>query len=121
MTTTNPIDPKSLPIYRDDLPCYPCPHGSSCCYWGVSLVGDEEKTIRGLYGDAALVWDDEDKEWRTSVVDGKCFFLKNNACSIHKESYYPRICKGFPWLDGETGQEYPYDRSICGEFPSEES
>lgn len=112
-----PLDPRQLPIYRP-LPCFPCPHGSSCCHWGVSLVGDEVDVIRELYGDDALVWDAEDSEFRTSIVDGKCFFLRDNACTIHDKPYYPRICRGFPWIDGETGGEYPYDRTICGELAS---
>jgi Fe-S-cluster containining protein len=81
-------------------------------------VGDEVDVIRELYGDDALVWDAEDSEFRTSIVDGKCFFLRDNACTIHDKPYYPRICRGFPWIDGETGGEYPYDRTICGELAS---
>jgi hypothetical protein len=112
---TQALDPKRLPVYRP-LPCHPCPHGSSCCHYGVSLVGDEADHIGAIYGQAALEWDAEDNEFRTTVVDGKCFFLVNNACSIHDKPYYPRICRGFPWVDGETGAEYGYDRTICREL-----
>lgn len=110
----------SRPAELKVLPCYPCPHDSVCCSWGTGLLFDEPDILRGIYGDAALVWDDEEKEWRTSIVGERCFFWKNNSCSIHEEPYYPRYCKGFPDIDGETGKApYPYDKSICPEFPEE--
>jgi hypothetical protein len=102
------------------LPCYPCPHDSVCCSWGTSLEADEEKELRRIYGDAALVWDAEENEWRTSVVltagGDRCFFLKNNSCSLHDKDHYPRICRGFPWKNGHTGGPYEYDLTICPEL-----
>ena len=55
-------------------------------------------------------------EWRTRVRRGRCVFLKDNVCTIHAESYYPAVCRGFPWIDAETGGPYEYDRTICPEF-----
>jgi hypothetical protein len=26
------------------------------------------------------------------------------------------VCRGFPWIDAETGGPYEYDRTICPEF-----
>lgn len=100
-----------------DLPCFPCPHQAACCAYGVSLVGDEADVLRARHGTSALVWDDEENEWRTAVVDGKCIFLRDGACTIHDQPYYPKTCRGFPWLDGETGGPYLYDQSICPELP----
>ena len=55
-------------------------------------------------------------EWRTRVVKGRCVFLKNNACSIYNQPYYPAVCRGFPFVDAETGGPYEFDREICPEF-----
>ena len=55
-------------------------------------------------------------EWRTRVRRGRCVFLKDNVCTIHAQSYYPAVCRGFPWIDAETGGPYEYDRTICPEF-----
>jgi hypothetical protein len=45
-------------------------------------------------------------------------FLKDNLCTIHTQSFYPAVCRGFPWTDAETGGPYEYDRTICPEFVS---
>ena len=55
-------------------------------------------------------------EWRTRVRGGRCVFLRGNACAIHTEPFYPAVCRGFPWIDAETGGPYEYDRTICPEF-----
>ncbi len=55
-------------------------------------------------------------EWRTRVKGGRCVFLRDNVCTIHAESHYPAVCRGFPWTDAETGGPYEYDRTICPEF-----
>ena len=55
-------------------------------------------------------------EWRTRVRGGRCVFLVENVCTIHGASYYPAVCRGFPWIDAETGGPYEYDRTICPEF-----
>ena len=107
---------RSLPTLPAKLPCFPCPHGSHCCNWGSAVVADEPDQIRAAHGDAALVWDEEESEWRTSVVNGTCFFQKDNGCSIHDKPYYPRICRGFPWVDGDKGGPYLYDLTICPEL-----
>jgi hypothetical protein len=40
----------------------------------------------------------------------------NGGCTIHDKPYYPAICRGFPWIDGESGGRYEHDITICGEF-----
>jgi hypothetical protein len=49
------------------------------------------------FGTASIEWDPDDAEWRTTVVDGVCFFLEDNTCSIHGHALYPSVCAGFPW------------------------
>lgn len=97
------------------LPCYPCPHRSACCGWGVTLLGDEVETLRRLYGADAVIWDADEQEWRTATVGDRCRFLKDNACTLHARPEYPAICRGFPWYDGEGGP-YIWDQTICPEF-----
>ena len=97
------------------LPCYPCPHGSACCAFGVTLSVREAEAIIARFGaNAAYLtrWG----EWRTRVRHKRCVFLVDNACSIYRESFYPAVCRGFPWTDAETGGPYEYDRTICPEF-----
>ena len=65
---------------------------------------------------AAAVYRTRWGEWRTRVRGGRCVFLRDNVCTIHAESYYPAVCRGFPWTDAETGGPYEYDRTICPEF-----
>lgn len=55
-------------------------------------------------------------EWRTRVRARRCVFLRNNECTIHGESYYPLVCRSFPWTDAETGGPYESDQTICPEF-----
>ncbi len=96
------------------LPCYPCPHHSSCCAYGVTLSDDEATAITRAHGGHTLYrtrWG----EWRTRVSGGRCVFLRENVCTIHAEPYYPAVCRGFPWIDAETGGPYEYDRTICPE------
>jgi hypothetical protein len=45
-------------------------------------------------------------------------FLENNRCSIHDDPAYPAVCRGFPWVDAETGAPYQFDQTICPEFVS---
>lgn len=42
--------------------------------------------------------------------------LRDGACTIHDKSYYPTTCRGFPWVNGDTGEPYEYDVTICGEL-----
>ena len=46
----------------------------------------------------------------------RCVFFTGEGCRIHADPSYPRVCKGFPWTDSETGGPYEYDRTICPEF-----
>jgi Fe-S-cluster containining protein len=97
------------------LPCYPCPHASACCAYGTTLSEEEAKAIVAELGDGK-VYQTRWGEWRTRVVKGRCVFLFNNACSIYNHSYYPAVCRGFPFVDSESGGPYEYDRTICPEF-----
>jgi hypothetical protein len=97
------------------LPCFPCPHASACCAYGVTLSEDEAAAITAAHG-SAVVYRTRWGEWRTRVKRGRCVFLRDNVCTIHSRSYYPAVCRGFPWTDAETGGPYEYDRTICPEF-----
>lgn len=97
------------------LPCYPCPHHSACCAYGVTLSEAEAAEITREHG-AVAVYRTRWGEWRTRVRGGRCVFLRDNVCSIHSRPYYPAVCRGFPWIDAETGGPYEFDRTICPEF-----
>jgi hypothetical protein len=97
------------------LPCFPCPHASICCSWGTGLFEDEAAAIRQRYGDQAVSWSEDEMRWRTSIVNGRCFFW-GNGCSIHDQAFYPRICRGFPWTYADTDDAYPFDLTICPEL-----
>jgi hypothetical protein len=97
------------------LPCYPCPHLSSCCAYGVTLSDDEAAAIARVHG-GSVVYRTRWGEWRTRTRNRRCVFLKDNICTIHAQPYYPAVCRGFPWTDAETGGPYEYDRTICPEF-----
>ena len=101
----------TLPV----LPCYPCPHQASCCAYGSTLSSAEAAALEADHGPGKVYrtrWD----EWRTRVKGGRCVMFKDGGCSIHDRSYYPAVCRGFPFVDAETGGPYEYDRTICGEF-----
>ena len=97
------------------LPCYPCPHQSACCAYGVTLSDAEAAEITREHG-AGMVYRTRWGEWRTRVRGGRCVFLRDNVCTIHARPYYPAVCRGFPWIDAETGGPYEFDRTICPEF-----
>lgn len=99
------------------LPCFPCPHRAACCNFGSSLTDEEAEQVRAAHGDDAVRYVVD--EWRTAVVDGRCVFLAENTCDIYKEPYYPAICRGFPWIDGQTGSPYDGDPTICPELAEE--
>jgi hypothetical protein len=42
--------------------------------------------------------------------------LRDGACTIHAQAYYPAMCRGFPWTNSETGGRYEFDLTICGDF-----
>ena len=104
----------SEPVYPP-LPCFPCPHGSACCAYGVTLSDEEAAAISAARGEH-LVYQARWGEWRTRVRNGRCVFLVDNRCTIHSQPYYPAVCRGFPWTDAETGGPYVYDQTICPEF-----
>jgi hypothetical protein len=98
-----------------ELPCFPCPYNSSCCAYGVSLSDSEAAAIAADHGSDVLYrthWG----EWRTRVRKKRCALFRDGGCSIHDKPYYPSTCRGFPWIDEETGERYEYDVTICGEF-----
>jgi len=97
------------------LPCFPCPHASACCAYGVTLSDDEAEVIAREHG-AHMIYQTRWGEWRTRVRQRRCVFLVENRCTIHGQSYYPAVCRGFPWTDAETGEPYQYDQTICPEF-----
>lgn len=97
------------------LPCYPCPHHATCCAYGTTLSEDEARHIAAAFGERT-VYRTRWGEWRTRVRKGRCVLFVNGGCSIHAEPFYPAVCRGFPWIDAETGGPYPFDRTICGEF-----
>ncbi len=97
------------------LPCFPCPHNSSCCAYGTTLNEQEAAAIEAHHG-PGLVYKTRYGEWRTRVRDRRCVMFQNGSCTIHDKPYYPTLCAGFPWIDAETGERYEYDVHICGEF-----
>lgn len=97
------------------LPCFPCPHQASCCAYGTSLSDEEAKAIETDHG-PGLVYFTRWGEWRTRVRKNRCVLLRDGCCTIHDKSYYPTTCRGFPWVDGDTGEPYQFDVTICGEI-----
>ena len=97
------------------LPCFPCPHRATCCAYGTTVSEKEALAIVAEHG-PDKVYKARWGEWRTRVVKGRCVFFVDGGCTIHDRSYYPTVCKGFPWTDAETGGPYQYDRTICLEF-----
>ena len=97
------------------LPCFPCPYQASCCAYGTTLSEDEAAAIEADFG-PGLVFKTRWGEWRTRVRNKRCVMFRDGGCSIHAKSYYPAICRAFPWYDAETGGRYEYDIHICGEF-----
>jgi hypothetical protein len=97
------------------LPCYPCPHASSCCAYGTTVTSHEAAAIDADLG-PGLVYLTRYGEWRTRVKNKRCVMHRDGGCSIHDRAYYPAMCRSFPWTDAETGEPYQYDVTICGEF-----
>lgn len=103
----------SVPLPQ--LPCYPCPHQSICCSWGATVSEEEAQAIAADHGEGK-VYETRWGELRTRIKGGRCIFFVDQGCSIHDKSYYPEVCRGFPWHDAETGGPYQFDRTICPEF-----
>lgn len=97
------------------LPCYPCPHQSSCCAYGVTLSEHEALDLARRHGEEK-VYRTRWGEWRTRIRNRRCVFLVDNGCTIHADPAYPVVCRAFPWTDAETGGPYEYDQTICPEF-----
>jgi hypothetical protein len=97
------------------LPCYPCPHAASCCAYGTTLSEEEAVAIEAKLG-PGLVYKTHWGEWRTRVKNKRCVLYRDGGCTIHDQSYYPSTCRGFPWIDPETGGGYEYEVTICGAF-----
>lgn len=97
------------------LPCYPCPHDSACCAYGVDLSDAEAAAIRLHYG-ADKVYRNRAGEWRTRVRSRRCVFLVSNACTLHATDHYPSTCRGFPWYADDQTTPYDYDQTICPEL-----
>lgn len=108
---------KALPVRAEQrpLPCYPCPHQSACCNYGTTLSDEEAGAIGRRYG-RELVYRTRWGEWRTRVRNRQCVFVRDNACLLHAEPFYPAVCRGFPWTDAETGGPYQFDQAICPEL-----
>ena len=108
---------RDLPLHEPlpSLPCYPCPHHSACCAYGTTLSDTEAAAIAATHG-SDKIFRIRGGEWRTRVKNRRCVFLVNNSCSIYDKAYYPAVCRGFPFVDAETGGPYEYDRTICPEF-----
>ncbi len=105
------MEPASFP----QLPCFPCPHRAACCAYGATVSEEEAAAIIADHGDGK-VYRTRWGEWRTRIKAGRCVFFVDGGCAIHARSYYPAVCRGFPWRDAETGGPYEYDRTICPEF-----
>jgi hypothetical protein len=101
---------------RPPLPCYPCPHGSACCAYGVSVTEEEAVAIAATFGVGVIYWDQEEQEHRTRVEAGYCTFHDAGRCLIHDGPYYPQMCRGFPWLGADGIQPYEFDVDICPEM-----
>jgi hypothetical protein len=97
------------------LPCYPCPYDASCCAYGATVSEEEAAAIEANHG-PGLVYKTRWGEWRTRVRNKRCALFRDGGCTIHDRSYYPTMCQGFPWTDGDTGGRYEYDVMICGAF-----
>lgn len=98
------------------LPCFPCPHDSACCAYGTTVTDEEAAAIVEVHG-PRVVYRTKWGEWRTRIRKGRCALYRNNTCAIHGETFYPAVCRGFPWTDAETGGPYEFDQTICPEFP----
>jgi hypothetical protein len=81
----------------------------------VTLSDDEAREIGDAHG-TDKVYRTRWGEWRTRVKRGRCVMLVDNACTIHATSYFPAVCRGFPWTEGDGVSPYRYDRTICPEF-----
>lgn len=79
------------------------------------MTDEEARAIRAEHGEE-LVYRTRWGEWRTRIVRGRCGFFQQNSCTLYDKPYYPAVCRGFPWVDAETGGPYEFDRTICPEF-----
>lgn len=110
-----PYYPDMPPNELPTLPCFPCPHNAACCAYGATVNDDEARAIQADIGGDGI-YQLKSGEWRTRVRDGRCVYFRDGGCRIHGKSYYPAVCRGFPWRDSETDGPYEFDRTICPEF-----
>jgi Fe-S-cluster containining protein len=104
------------------LPCFPCPHKSACCRWGTYLSQDEATALMDVWGPDYVYFHEDDGEWRTQVKDGRCMFMADGGCSIHKHKHYPRVCRIFPRRDGrDESLPEAHDAAICPEVAEDRS
>jgi hypothetical protein len=82
------------------------------------VTENEAAAIEADHGQG-LVYKTRWGEWRTRVRNKRCALYRNGGCLIHNQSYYPAVCRGFPWTDAETGGRYEYDVTICGAFQTD--
>lgn len=99
-----------------DFKCiFPCPHNSSCCHDGVTINENEMQLIKYKFGKEYFIWDENEKEYRTKTKNKKCIFLIENKCIIHKESFYPEICREYPLKQGDGEGPYQFE-IVCPEW-----
>jgi len=72
-------------------------------------MDDEREAVEKEFGRDFVSWDEEEKEFRTAVKDGHCVFLENNACSIHSRTYYPIVCRGYPFRNLYDTRPYEFE------------
>jgi hypothetical protein len=101
------------------LICFPCPHNGACCEFGVDITDEEADQMISIHGSESVILDDGG--YRTNVKNGCCFFFLDGLCSIHSKSYYPKVCKSFPFEDGILGGPYQGDANECPEFANKRS
>jgi hypothetical protein len=100
---------------RPRLPCYPCPHDSSCCAYGTTVSPQEAKSLRKRFP-KDMIYRTRWGEWRTRIRNRRCVFLVENACTLHGDPAYPATCRGFPWTLADGVTPYPFHQDICGEI-----
>ena len=115
-----------MPEYTvKDLPCHKglCPKNSVCCTGGTTLTRAEYDALAAKHGPQAVrdyVIDPNVKDARmTALVNGTCFFQKDNRCTIHGRPEYPAMCRTFPSRkDGYVGPVSicPYLKDEPGDF-----
>ncbi|VVB54769.1 Putative zinc- or iron-chelating domain protein [uncultured archaeon] len=84
--------------------CHVC--GNCCRLREIEVTVEDKKKLDAAGFPDAYIGD------KMRRVNGKCVFLKDDKCSIHKESYRPEICGEFPFFC-MYGMEYMKVVSFC--------